>query len=106
MGITHSVEVWENDLLVGGLYGVTFGRIFAGESMFRRVGDASKVGLCVLLKHLEQQGYAFMDIQQMTGHCAALGAVEMTRRAYLDVLKDSLEQPLEFGVIDSSDYSW
>ena len=106
MGKTHSVEVWEEDVLVGGLYGVSVGGIFAGESMFRRVSDASKVGLCVLLRHLQQQGYVLMDLQQMTAHCASLGAVMINRQIYLEVLDASLKRPVEFGVIDSRSHSW
>lgn len=106
MGKTHSVEVWEDDILVGGLYGVAFGRIFAGESMFRRVSDASKIGLCTLLRHLQNQGFALMDIQQMTGHCESLGAVMVDRDCYLDTLNSSLYQPADFGVIDSESFSW
>ena len=106
MGKTHSVEVWEDDILVGGVYGVAFGQIFAGESMFRRVSDASKIGLCTLLRHLQNQGFALMDIQQMTGHCESLGAVMVDRDYYLDTLHSSLQQPADFGVIDSKSLSW
>jgi len=106
MGKVHSVEVWLDDQLVGGLYGVAFGGIFAGESMFRRVSDASKIGLCVLLKHLQAQGFALMDIQQMTSHCAALGAKMVDRDDYLGILETTLAVPVEFGVIDSDAYSW
>ena len=106
LGKAHSVEVWENDILVGGLYGVAFGKIFAGESMFRRVSDASKIGLCTLLQHLQQQGFALMDIQQMTSHCESLGAVTVNREDYLETLNSSLNQPAVFGVIDSQSLSW
>lgn len=106
MGKVHSVEVWLDDQLVGGLYGVAFGGIFAGESMFRRVSDASKIGLCVLLKHLHTQGFALMDIQQMTSHCAALGAKMVNRDYYLGILERTLMAPVEFGVVDSESYSW
>ena len=98
-GKVHSVEVWEGELLVGGLYGVAVGRVFAGESMFHRVSDASKVGLCTLLAHLEAQGFELMDIQQMTGHCESLGAEFIEREPYLEILRSGLESPVEFGVI-------
>lgn len=105
-GKAHSVEVWQGDLLVGGIYGVAFGGIFAGESMFRRVSDASKAGLAVLLSHLRRQGFALMDIQQMTAHCEALGAELISREQYLEVLRDTLQSPASFGVIDSNAFSW
>ena len=98
-GKVHSVEVWEGELLVGGIYGVSVGRVFAGESMFHRVSDASKVGLCTLLAHLEAQGFELMDIQQMTGHCESLGAEFIEREPYLEILRSGLESPVEFGVI-------
>ena len=105
-GKVHSVEVWENDVLVGGIYGVAFGRIFSGESMFYKVSDASKAGLCVLLKHLQRQGFDLMDIQQMTGHCESLGANFIERESYLEILQRGLSAPADFGVIDTRHDSW
>ena len=97
MGIAHSVEVWEDECLVGGLYGISAGRVFCGESMFYRISDASKVGLCRLVQHLETSGYQLLDIQQSTPHCQALGAREIAREQYLEILGSGMTMPAEFG---------
>ncbi|MEC7566748.1 MAG: leucyl/phenylalanyl-tRNA--protein transferase [Planctomycetota bacterium] len=97
MGIAHSVEVWEEDALVGGLYGISVGRVFCGESMFYRTSDASKVGLCRLVQHLEASGYELLDIQQSTPHCLSLGASEIDRGQYLGILSAGMSSPADFG---------
>jgi leucyl/phenylalanyl-tRNA--protein transferase len=102
-GIAHSIEVWRDDTLVGGLYGIAVGSIFCGESMFHHVSDASRVALCVLVQHLELWGFAMLDVQQATPHCSALGAVDIPRADYLDVLKTGLEAPAIFGVVGGLD---
>jgi leucyl/phenylalanyl-tRNA--protein transferase len=86
-GIAHSVEVWSEGALVGGLYGVAMGRVFFGESMFHRANDASKVALVYLASQLRSWGYAVIDCQQSTPHMERLGAQEVARqvlRALLD----------------------
>jgi leucyl/phenylalanyl-tRNA---protein transferase len=97
MGHAHSVEVWCGDRLVGGTYGVTLGGLYAGESMFHRQRDASKVALAYLMRHLRARGYSLFDIQQTTEHTVSLGAVEIPREAYLRRLADALRLDVTFG---------
>jgi leucyl/phenylalanyl-tRNA---protein transferase len=103
MGIAHSIEVWQDDMLVGGLYGVAVGSIFCGESMFHHVSDASRVALCVLIEHLRSRGFALLDVQQATPHCTALGAVDIPRARYLQILETGLDDPAVFGVVGGLD---
>lgn len=87
LGHAHSIECWQDGALVGGLYGVGFDRVFCGESMFSRVPDASKVALAWLVVALQQGGVRLLDCQFMTDHLASLGAVEISQKQYLDLLK-------------------
>jgi leucyl/phenylalanyl-tRNA--protein transferase len=96
-GRAHSVEVWLDDELAGGTYGVTMGGLFAGESMFYRQRDASKVALVHLVAHLQARGYTLFDIQQLTPHTASLGAVEVPRQEYLRRLARALKVDVTFG---------
>jgi leucyl/phenylalanyl-tRNA--protein transferase len=96
-GHAHSVEVWQDGQLVGGTYGVAIGGLFAGESMFYRATDASKVALVHLVHHLRTRGYTLFDIQQRTAHTGRLGAVDIPRAAYLARLADAIRQPASFG---------
>ena len=89
MGWAHSVEVFADGHLVGGLYGLAVGRLFAGESMFHHATDASKVALVSLVERLRQQDFTLLDVQWNTPHLASLGAVEISRAAYLDRLQTS-----------------
>lgn len=89
-GFAHSVECWEGDRLVGGLYGLALGRAFFGESMVSRARDASKVAIASLVARLKVGGFDLLDCQFMTDHLASLGAVEVPREAYLALLSDSL----------------
>lgn len=95
LGWAHSVEVWRDDRLVGGLYGVAVGGLFAGESMFHRERDASKVALVALVGLLrdEHADRRLLDVQWLTPHLASLGAVEVPRARYLRRLADALEVP-------------
>ncbi len=102
-GIAHSIEVWQENTLVGGLYGIAVGSIFCGESMFHHVSDASRVALCVLVQHLQSWGFALLDVQQATPHCSVLGAVDIPRTTYLDLLATGLDAPAVFGVVDGLD---
>lgn len=96
LGWAHSVEVWSGESLVGGLYGIAIGGLFAGESMFHRVTDASKVALVALRDLLTADGdpRRLVDVQWVTPHLASLGAREVPRAAYLALLADALEAPL------------
>lgn len=85
-GHAHSLECWDGEHMVGGLYGVGFDRAFCGESMFSRTTDASKVALVWLVALLRHAGYTLLDCQFMTGHLASLGAVPVTRDVYLGEL--------------------
>ena len=96
-GHAHSVEVWQEDELVGGVYGVSLGGMFAGESMFHRATDASKIALYHLVRHLRQRGFVLFDIQQWTPHTGSLGAREIPRRQFLHRLRHALSLPVTFG---------
>ncbi|MEA3228221.1 MAG: leucyl/phenylalanyl-tRNA--protein transferase [Campylobacterota bacterium] len=87
MGIAHSIESYQNDKLVGGLYGVVIGKVFCGESMFAEVSDASKSAYATLIKHLKKWGYDFIDCQVPTNHLKSLGAKEITRDEYIKRLE-------------------
>ena len=89
-GQAHSVEVWQGEDLVGGLYGVDAGGFFGGESMFHRVDNASKLAIWFLATYLRERGQAWMDIQQLTPHLARLGAREVTRAVFLAGLAKEL----------------
>ena len=89
-GAAHSVEVWRDGGLVGGLYGVDAGGFFGGESMFHRTDNASKLAIWFLLRHLAARGQRWMDIQQLTPHKARLGAGEVTRGIFLAQLAEEL----------------
>ena len=97
LGHAHSVEVWRQGRLVGGTYGVAFGGLFAGESMFYRERDASKVSLFCLIEHLRARGYQVFDIQQLTEHTRSLGAVEIPRAEYLKRIKRTVASPVSWG---------
>lgn len=86
MGYAHSIEVWEGEELVGGLYGVALGRAFFGESMVSRRTDASKVALAWLVARLRFAGFTLLDCQFMTDHLRTMGAVEISQRDYLQLL--------------------
>jgi len=96
LGFAHSVEAWKENSLAGGLYGVTLGGAFFGESMFSRVRDASKVALVALVERLEHKGFELLDTQFMTPHLARFGAVEIPRNEYLKLLKKSIHKHRSF----------
>ncbi|WP_395624336.1 leucyl/phenylalanyl-tRNA--protein transferase [Sphingomonas daechungensis] len=89
-GHAHSIEVWDNGELVGGLYGVKLGRAFFGESMFSRRTDASKVALAWLVARMKVGGFSLLDCQFMTAHLASLGAVSISRKDYVALLSTAL----------------
>ncbi|MFK5937752.1 MAG: leucyl/phenylalanyl-tRNA--protein transferase [Sulfurimonas sp.] len=82
-GIAHSIEAYQDNVLVGGLYGLSIGKVFCGESMFAHVNDASKSAYAVLVKHLKEWGYDFIDCQVPTEHLKSLGAKEVARDYFL-----------------------
>ncbi|MEE8204357.1 MAG: leucyl/phenylalanyl-tRNA--protein transferase [Alphaproteobacteria bacterium] len=96
MGHVHSVECWRQDALVGGLYGVTLGSAFFGESMFSREADASKVALVDLVERLRRGGFLLLDCQFLTPHLQTFGAVEVTRARYQRLLDAALAVEARF----------
>jgi leucyl/phenylalanyl-tRNA--protein transferase len=96
LGYAHSIEVWQQEELAGGLYGVALGGLFAGESMFTRARDASKIALVYVVERLRQQGFVLFDIQMLTPHTARFGAVEIPRAEYLQRLRRALALPVRF----------
>ena len=101
-GYAHSVECWKNNRLVGGLYGVSIGAAFFGESMFSRETNASKVALAHLVHRLTKGGYMLLDVQFVTEHLSRLGAIEITRVQYHEYLADALRETGEFHSISST----
>jgi len=97
LGFAHSVETWSNGELAGGIYGVSVAGLFAGESMFSRRTDASKVALACLVARLNERGYRLFDIQFMTPHLQRFGAVEIPRAEYQRRLADALRQEATFA---------
>ncbi len=95
-GEAHSVEAYLNGELVGGLYGVSLGAYFSGESMFYRVSGASKVALVHLVEHLQERGATWLDAQMMTPLFASFGARHVPRDEYMLMLKEALAQPLKW----------
>jgi leucyl/phenylalanyl-tRNA--protein transferase len=96
-GHAHSVEAWCDGELAGGVYGVAIGGLFAGESMFTRVTDASKVALAHLMGRLRERCYTLFDVQFINPHTESLGAVEIPRRDYLVQLRTAIRRPVTFG---------
>lgn len=93
LGHAHSVEAWRAGELVGGLYGLSLGRVFFGESMFSRCADASKVALVHLARTLEKHGFALIDCQMHTAHLASLGARDIAREAFIGYLEENVNAP-------------
>lgn len=91
LGHAHSVETWQDDRLVGGVYGVRIGRFFAGESMFHRVTDASKVALWAAVDLLRLDGATLFDVQWTTPHLRSLGAIDLPRDVYLRLLASAVD---------------
>ena len=103
MGFAHSVESWRNDTLVGGVYGLSLGAAFFGESMFAREADASKVAFVALAQHVHALGFQFIDAQAPTPQTTALGATSWSREVFLDALEKALEKPTICGPWSPSD---
>ena len=88
-GYAHSVECWQNEKLVGGLYGIAIGKVFFGESMFSRVSDASKISFVSLAKQLEKWDFKLIDCQVYTSHLESLGASMISRQQFISLLKEN-----------------
>lgn len=99
MGRAHSVEVWMENELAGGLYGVALGGAFFGESMFSRRPDASKIALVALVARLRAGGFRLLDTQFVTDHLARLGAIEISRQAYHERLREAINRPADFQAL-------
>ncbi len=93
IGVAHSVEVWQQGQLVGGLYGLAMGELFFGESMFSRATDASKVGFVTLVERLREWGFALIDCQMPTRHLESFGARSIPRAAFAEALATHLDRP-------------
>lgn len=96
LGFAHSLEVWKDDELAGGLYGVAIGGVFFGESMFFRNTDASKIALVRLVERLGKRGFELLDVQFITDHLQRLGATEIPRKHYLQRLERAVNLPRSF----------
>jgi leucyl/phenylalanyl-tRNA--protein transferase len=100
MGFAHSIEAWRDGELVGGLYGVAIGGLFAGESMFHVPGrgtDASKVCLVHLVEHLKTRGFSLLDVQTQSDHMASLGTIEVPRSVYMEMLGEAIEREVTWS---------
>ncbi len=108
MGHAHSVESWQDGALVGGLYGVSLGGAFFGESMFSTATDASKIALCHLVARLRRGGYRLLDTQFVTEHLTQFGAIEIPRAEYQALLTDALAANAEFylGALNAGDLAF
>ena len=95
-GHAHSIECWEGERLAGGIYGVAIGGFFAGESMFHRVSNASKVALFHLIEHLRRQGFELFDIQMLTPVTSQLGGITLPREQYLKRLAQAVQKTCSF----------
>jgi leucyl/phenylalanyl-tRNA--protein transferase len=98
LGFAHSIEVWDGDDLVGGLYGLALGRAFFGESMVSRARDASKIAIAWLVARLRVGGFELLDCQFMTDHLATLGAIEISRADYVGLLSSAVDEAVGSGV--------
>lgn len=96
-GVAHSVEAWRGEALVGGLYGLSLGAAFFGESMFARESDASKLAFVALVRQLQRWDIPLVDCQVHTEHLAGFGAREWPRRDFLSALQEALERPTRLG---------
>lgn len=94
-GYAHSVEVWQDEKLIGGLYGVSMGKMFVGESMFSLVSNASKYAFIFLVKALQKQNFHFLDCQVYTPHLASLGAKPIERKVFIMQLQEALKYPTD-----------
>ena len=106
MGYAHSIEVWQENKLVGGLYGVQIGQIFSGESMFHKVSNASKVAFHALVEHLYAIGIRLIDAQVINEHTYNLGALVVPRRDYLKIMQRLVSSPTLFDAKKWPKHPW
>lgn len=107
LGYAHSVEAWRDGRLVGGVYGLALGGLFAAESMFHYETNASKVALAHLVTHLRLRGFQLLDVQQWTEHTGSLGVIEISRETYLKKLKAVIDLPIDFNTeLATKDHVW
>ena len=106
-GRAHTLEVWRDDNLIGGVYGITLGAAFFGESMFSRETDASKIALAWLVDHLNRTGFTLFDTQFITPHLASLGGIEISRMTYRARLAEALTLPASINkyVLETDPYA-
>lgn len=97
LGHAHSLEIWSDGRLIGGVYGLALGAVFFGESMFSRATDGSKIALAYLIERLRQGGFTLFDTQFLTPHLASLGGIEISRAAYRGALEAALELSADFA---------
>jgi len=100
IGKAHSVEVWQNDTLVGGIYGVSIGKMFCGESMFSGMTNGSKIALSCLIGYLAEKGFPIIDCQVENPHLTRLGAVSIDRESYLRIIESSITQQIDSAFWD------
>lgn len=96
LGFAHSIEIWRSNILVGGIYGVGIGGLFAGESMFSRMADASKIALVFLVEHLRERKFCLFDVQFTTAHLKRMGVIEISRTEYKARLARALKVAARF----------
>lgn len=101
LGYAHSVEVWQENDLVGGLYGIGLGKVFFGESMFSKIGNASKFGFISLVRRLEELDFQLIDCQQETRHLTSLGGRNIARKDFLTLLRRNQQWKTQVGDWDS-----
>ena len=102
MGKAHSIEIWKNQSLVGGIYGLSLESVFFAESMFSAMQNASKIALIYLLAKLKHEQFKLFDVQYITPHLSSMGGIEISKKEYLNSLKCGLETENKFPKIDSS----
>ncbi len=105
-GKAHSVEVWLNEKLVGGIYGISNGAVFCGESMFSEISNGSKIALTCLIFYLKQFGFQLIDCQVENPHLVKLGSINISRDLYLEVLNNSLNHQTAPNIWDSQTLNW
>ncbi len=105
-GHAHSVEVWQNEKLVGGIYGVAVNKIFCGESMFSSISNGSKIALSCLISYLKKQAYTLLDCQIENPHLMSLGAANISREDYLEILKQNCSTNNESSIWQKKSLDW
>ena len=105
-GAAHSVEVWQENKLVGGIYGVASGGVFCGESMFSRISNGSKIALSCLIGYLRPLGFKLIDCQVDNAHLATLGSCQISRSIYLKLLNETQDLPIKASSWQAQNLDW